>query len=132
MRLDREQFGFDRSSLLKRLAGEPANLGICCIDEAKISGFAFVRPGRTAFQVGPIVASSPAIANSLLSGALDRLKTTSPGARVQVDVVEQENGFSQTLARSGLVATRHLTRMFLDRVPTRPPACQAAAGFELG
>lgn len=132
MRFDHVHFGFDRSVLLQRLANEPDTLTIGCVSGAEIHGIALVRPGRTAHQIGPVVADGPDIAEALVAAALDRLATRNHGARVILDVVDQDNGFAAILSRLSLTPSRHLTRMYRGDIPPATAQCYAAAGFELG
>jgi GNAT superfamily N-acetyltransferase len=123
--MDRAACGADRSELLLHLLREAGAFGVLERGE----GFAFLRPGRTQAQVGPMVASGDDVSSRLLSRLaalaesrpllLDALRTPASGA---------------LLSAHGLTVARRLTRMTLGR-PQRllmGDAVRAAVSFEWG
>jgi GNAT superfamily N-acetyltransferase len=102
-RLDREACGADRSEFLLHLMNEPDVFGV-----VSDRGFAFLRPGRTCAQVGPMVAADDADGRSLLA----RLAPFSRGTPVLLDALRTPAG-SRLLEASGLTIARRLTRMTL-------------------
>lgn len=126
--LDREACGYDRSTLIRDLAGDSS------VQSAQSeSGFAFGRPGSSAWFVGPCVAKSQSSARELLTGLLDGHES---------DVVFWDllpsNGSATDLASSlGFLPARRLVRMVRDGSHTNPSVAEpdhvyAAAGFEFG
>jgi hypothetical protein len=128
--LDRRATGADRSDLLRYLHCEPGTRCHVIESEDRISAFAFLRRGRTAYHVGPVVAETMDLAadlcTSLLSEATDR--------PILIDL-PQPNALAVALTEAGFSPTRHLMRM--TRPGTRQavltgPLVFAASSFELG
>jgi GNAT superfamily N-acetyltransferase len=128
--LDRRATGADRSDLLRHLQDEP---GACCHvieSDERVSAFAFLRRGRTANHLGPVIAEFPDLAadicTSLVSEAADH--------PILIDL-PHPSPIAAALTEAGFSPMRHLTRM------TRPGTSQAvltgplvfaASSFELG
>lgn len=105
----------DRGALLSRLWSESIGWVV------PGRGYALLRPGRLAAQLGPVVAFDEAALEALLGAA--------GGRRVIVDAF----GDARALRRAGLVPQRRLMRMSLggDRL-LMGRGVRAAAGLELG
>lgn len=90
---------------------------------------AVIRPGRTAWHIGPLVAERLASAEPLLRSAARYLD----GREVLVDAVEGF-GFSDVLEAAGLEPSRRLTRMSTPTASSllTVPSLVAATGFEWG
>lgn len=124
---DQRACGVDRGPLLERLHAETDTIGLIHDDTAR--GYAFLRPGRETWQIGPLVADDRAILESLLSEAATRLD----GAPVVVDVPEPP-GRTDPFENAGLTPDRRLERMTLQcdsPLLTGAPVI-AAAGLEYG
>lgn len=126
--LDSRAFGADRPALLARLLERAPELAVVS-GSGDITGFLLARPGRTATQLGPVVASDPAIALAMIEHAL--LRAT--GACL-IDVVDLEPGVRVALEARGFVVQRRFTRMFYQRGEAFGNArlAIAIAGPELG
>ncbi|MDB5944557.1 MAG: family N-acetyltransferase [Ramlibacter sp.] len=123
IRRDAAVFGISRSALL---ADFLSRAGGSCI--ANASGFALVRAGRVAHQVGPLVADGVAAACGLLQQAIDGL----PG-RVFLDVADERSTLNAVLRAAGFTPQRGFLRMALG--PARPQQAakvQVIAGPEYG
>jgi GNAT superfamily N-acetyltransferase len=123
--LDTEAFGADRSAVLLDLADRPAPVSAL----AAGSGYLLSRAGRTATQLGPLVARDAAIAVALLGRGLDAAAGT-----VVVDVPERATAVAEHLAGCGFVPERPFVRMALGRnaIGGEPALVHAIAGPELG
>lgn len=124
--LDRTAFGADRSAILADLlAREGAVSGLAPGGR----GFLLTRPGRTATQVGPVVADEPAVAQALVASALDTI-----AGPALLDVPDRETGLARLLRGRGFEPERAFTRMALgrDRAFGEPRLVRAIAGPELG
>lgn len=124
--LDHAAFGADRSAVLADLHGRP---GAVSRHDPATGGFLLSRPGRTATQVGPVVARETETALRLLESGLAGI----PGP-VVIDVPDREVGLGRLLAGRGFRPERPFVRMALDRDTAFGDAAlvRAVAGPELG
>ena len=125
--LDREACGFDRSSLIRDLAIDGSVESV-----RSAEGFAFGRPGSSAWQVGPFVATSEREAEPLVRALLGPHQ----GERVYWDLFP-DSPASPLARRLGFRPARQLTRMLrndgISGLASRHPGwIYAAAGFEFG
>ena len=124
--LDRAAFGADRSAVLDDLAARPAPVTLV---ETSGAGYLLSRAGRTATQLGPLVAREDETAVALLERGLDGVHGT-----VVVDVPERAARVSALLARRGFAIERPYVRMAFERdaIPGDAGLVHAIAGPELG
>jgi len=128
--LDRACVGVDRGPLLRRLAAEPGAQARAVVEDGRLIGIGFSRPGSRAAMLGPIVSPSLSAARTL---AIDLLAGL-PAGETFVDVPAC-SGLQPTLRELGFEPRRRLTRMArpqIDGPLLTGPAVHAAAGFELG
>lgn len=124
-RADADAFGSDRRHLLNDLRNRPEAISFAMPSGA---GWLWSRSGRTAMQIGPIVAEHPSDAIALCAAALDRID-----GDVIVDVPDREAELISFLRGRGFSLERQLTRMALDGTPaTLGSATRAIIGPELG
>ena len=127
--LDASAFGADRRGVLQRLYAR--SQGFACVAEqhGRITGFLLGRDGRQATQVGPVVATEPAVAAALLGDALPRIS-----GPVIVDALDVHAGLRDLLLASGFSVERGYTRMALAEGASFGDAGSmfAIAGPELG
>jgi hypothetical protein len=119
-----------RAPVLAYLLGQVPAQAFVAESDGRIAGYVLGRPGRTAFQVGPVVADGPDAALALISLALSRL--TGP---VLLDVPDEHASLRTFLDRAGAARQRGFVRMTLGAPPAgldRPAAVFALAGPELG
>ncbi|MGN6486772.1 MAG: GNAT family N-acetyltransferase [Devosia sp.] len=123
---DAVAFGADRRRLLSELRGRAGGFTLALPDGG---GWLWSRAGRTATQVGPILASSAAGAITLCAAALDQL-----AGPILIDVPEREAELTAFLRGRGFSLERQLTRMALGGAApaTLGSAMRAIAGPELG
>jgi GNAT superfamily N-acetyltransferase len=105
--LDRKLSGLDRRLLLAHFFGEERSV-VFMLAEGK--GYGVLRPGRFAWQFGPIVVQERVHAADLFSAAADLLD----GKEIIIDSVEI-SGFREILLNAGLAPRRQLSRMTYDR-----------------
>jgi len=124
--LDSRAFGTDRRALLARLLEHELAVVSCA---GALTGFLLARPGRTATQLGPLVAPDPEIALAMINHVLPR--TT--GACL-IDLVDLQPGLRVALEARGFAVQRRFTRMFYrrDEAFGDPKLAVAIAGPELG
>lgn len=123
--LDVAVFGADRRALLTELRHRAPARAFALDDR----GFVLARPGRTALQIGPLVAESEADATRLLDAAL----AAAPGP-VLLDLADRWTGLAAHLRARGFAPERPYNRMALNRAePFGDPArLFVVAGPELG
>jgi GNAT superfamily N-acetyltransferase len=124
--LDRAAFGADRGAVLADLSGRPAPVAVLA---AGGDGYLLSRAGRTATQLGPLVALDSTTAVALLAEGLDAV-----GGPVVVDVPEQATALVAYLAGRGFAPERPFARLALgrDAIAGAPALIHAIAGPELG
>lgn len=125
-RLDRTAFGADRGAVLADLSGRPAPVAALAADG---DGYLLSRAGRTATQLGPLVARDAATAVALLADGLDAV-----AGAVVVDVPERATAVAAHLAGRGFAPERPFVRLALgrDAIAGMPELVHAIAGPELG
>ena len=122
--LDTQALGAPRSALLADfLAREDA----ACVHST--TGFAIVRRGRIAHQIGPILASDEASGAALLGRAAQSL-----AGKVFVDVPDERALLCEQLRDAGFAPQRGFVRMVLGAQPLRGQTAliHAIAGPEFG
>jgi len=124
--IDRSLWGLDRGALLRAFLARPATRAWLAADA---SGFAVLRAGRRAAQLGPIVAASERAAIALL----DRALAAASGA-VFIDVSTSAPSLAAALVDRGFVRQRAFVRMALDDTPALHANARAfaVAGPEFG
>ena len=126
---DRKRCGEDRSGLLLHLGRETKVRGWSVTEKGRLRGYAFLRPGREHFHLGPVVADGGEALTALLNAAAGH----AAGKSVFVDALQAETT-AAVLSAHGLDARRKLTRMTFGR-PERllmGPGVVAATAFEWG
>jgi GNAT superfamily N-acetyltransferase len=125
-RFDAGAFGAKREALLADLCARPGTRGFEL--EAR-NGYALMRPGRVAAQLGPLVAANENDALILLEAAV----ASTPGS-IFVDVPDAWTGMTTRLGARGFRVQRPFLRMALGReMPYGdPPQVFAIAGPEYG
>jgi hypothetical protein len=128
-RYDAAAFGADRSAVLGRLRGRAPPADLIALRGDSVRGFLLGRDGRSATQLGPLVADDAATARALLSHALRAI-----AGPVYIDLADAQSGTGDWLAQLGFVAQRPLTRMIHGRSERfdDPARTYAVAGPELG
>jgi hypothetical protein len=102
---DRQAMGFDRSPLLTAFAGRSGSRIVSSRDAA-----ALVRDGRTARQIGPLLAESSEAA----LGLVDAIVRSEQGPWL-LDAVHSQDEFLQGLASAGWTIERPFQRMRFGR-----------------
>jgi hypothetical protein len=126
---DRVAFGADRSALLSRLRERSSGFAAVAERGGALSGYLLGRDGRSATQIGPVVADDEATAAALIEHALAHIATP-----VYIDTADRWSGLAERLQRSGFSVQRPFTRMVLGRDTAfgEPGRIAAIAGPELG
>lgn len=107
---DKKYFGASRERMLKRLIQVSKPLSFCYSNKNGLAGFIICREGVNAFHVGPWVASSPSVAESLLLHVLQQID----GQKVFVDVPELNEAAVQLLRQHAFNRRSSFVRMGLQ------------------
>jgi GNAT superfamily N-acetyltransferase len=107
---DAGAFGADRSALLKRLRGRLPPAELVAERRGRVAGFMLGRDGRSAVQIGPVVAEDDAVAQALLARSLGSIADP-----IYIDLADAKTRIGAWLSQSGFSAQRPLTRMLLGR-----------------
>jgi GNAT superfamily N-acetyltransferase len=130
LRMDREVFGADRSSLLRSLYDDAPDFAMATHDVRGLQGYAFGRRGSFADHLGPWMATEEKLARSVLEEFLKR----SSRDRVVVDCMKSSHVAGKLLREFGFEYARPLTRMVrgANQHPGRPEKLYAIMGPEFG
>jgi GNAT superfamily N-acetyltransferase len=129
---DRRASGVDRGALLRDIDADTETL-LACVGEKEMRGYGMLRPGRTAWHIGPLVATDQATASDVLDQLIGK-PNQPPRETAVIDVIEG-SAMEALLRDRGFAISRQLTRMCKPasrRPPLAGPSVYAAAGFELG
>jgi GNAT superfamily N-acetyltransferase len=108
---DRAAFRADRSTLLGTLHARLPEVAYIARGGGDVRGMILGREGRTAVQIGPVVAEDEATAIALVDTALDVLRTRS----VIIDVPNGQSSLTGWLKSAGFAEERSFTRMLIGR-----------------
>lgn len=128
-RFDSAAFGANRSAVLDRLRGRVPDAELIAYRGDRIVGFLLGRDGRSATQLGPLVAEGDATARALLLRGLAAVN-----GPVYIDLADAKGELQEALEARGFSPQRPLTRMVYRRTQRFDDASQtfAVAGPELG
>jgi GNAT superfamily N-acetyltransferase len=107
---DAAAFGADRSALLQSLRGRLPAAELIAERNGRIAGFMLGRNGRSASQIGPLIAEDDDTARVLLTRALSAIE-----GPVYLDFADAKTEIRAWLMQGGFVAQRPLTRMLYRR-----------------
>jgi GNAT superfamily N-acetyltransferase len=126
---DRAAFGADRTALLTHLCARLPQAALVAERDGRLVGFSLARDGRTAAQLGPLVAGDEVTARALTIAAL----TAIAGPAI-VDVPDRHETTIDWLRSAGFEEERPFTRMLHERGEAfdDPERLFAIAGPELG
>lgn len=130
IRFDAARSAMRREAVLAFLLRQAPGLAFAAELEGELVGYVLARPGRIAFQIGPVLADDEEIAAALIGRALSELR-----GPVILDVPEAHRRLRAWLDVRGAIRERGYFRMILDDpVPglANPGAVFALAGPELG
>ena len=130
LRIDREVFGADRSSLLRSLHHDAPDFVMRTGENDALDGYAFGRRGSFADHLGPWLATQEKPAQFLLEEFLQR----SSRDHIVVDYMKSNAVAGELLRRFGFEYSRPLTRMYRgpNAHPGQPEKLCAIMGPEFG
>jgi GNAT superfamily N-acetyltransferase len=127
---DGPRSAMQRRHVLDYLSRQAPGAALVAEAEGRIVGYALGRPGRSAFQSGPVVAEHEGLARALVAHALAQTRLP-----VILDVPDAHGGMRRWLDSAGAVRQRGFMRMTLGDPPrglADPSRIFALAGPELG
>jgi GNAT superfamily N-acetyltransferase len=130
LRADREEFGADRSALLRSVHNSHPQFTAGLWNAGGLEGYAFGRQGSFADHLGPWIARNELAAQQMLKGFLSR-----SAREVVVTDCALTGAFAKSLLQAaGFTYSRSLTRMYRgsNRHPGRPEFLCAILGPEFG
>ncbi len=127
--LDAPAFGASRAPVLRALASRLPEAALVAEEGGRIVGFLLGRDGRSARQLGPLVAGHAEVAHGLLARGLEKIPPP-----LVVDLPDRESTLRVALEAAGFAAERPFTRMVrgLARAPGDAARLFLVAGPELG
>jgi GNAT superfamily N-acetyltransferase len=127
--LDRHVTGTDRQRLIRYLSGHLPGAAWVVAAGGKAAGYALLRPGSKAIQVGPSVALDPEVGTAVFEAAL----RSCAGRRVFVDIPVDNVPASRLVQWKGFALQRRWIRMRRGLpVPDHPAQLWASSGPENG
>lgn len=127
--LDRKATGTNRRKLIARLHRERPEAMLAFHADDRITGYATVRDGAHAAQIGPCVAFSDEAGQALFSAAID----CCAGGPVFVDVPVDNRAAFRWAESKGLAVQRYFTRMRRgEPIVDHPSRLWASSGPEKG
>ncbi|KOY57006.1 GNAT family N-acetyltransferase [Streptomyces sp. XY332] len=110
---DRRFFPAPRDAFLSAWTGLPGRTALAAVREGRLEGLGVIRPCSGASRIGPLYASTPAIAAALLH----RLAEHTPDGAVAVDVPDANPAATALLAGLGLAPSFEAARMYTGPAP---------------
>lgn len=126
---DAATFGAEREALLRRLRGRLPAAELIAERQGRAVGFLLGRNGRSASQLGPLIAEDESTAHALLERALSGVK-----GPIYIDLADSKSKIRGWLEQCGFASQRPLTRMLLNRAAgfDDPSRTHAVVGPEFG
>jgi GNAT superfamily N-acetyltransferase len=130
-RLDRSAFPAERPAFVRAWTGLPGHIGLVATDaDSAPVGYGVIRPVRTGWKVGPLVAPDEATAERLL---LALAAHATPGERIFLDVPEPNAAAVRMAERHGMTPVFETARMVAGPPPFEPiERIFGITTFELG
>jgi hypothetical protein len=104
----------ERSTFLAAWLAAPGTRALVYRDRDEVTGFGVIRPSRSGYRIGPLIANTSAVALALY----DALTAPYPGEQVFLNAPEPNTSAHDLAARRGLKRTAHTVRMYSQ--PVRP------------
>ncbi len=127
--LDRRVFPAERPGFLAAWTGQAGHVALGVRQGGRLLGFGVLRPCRTGFKLGPLVAEQADVAETLLRS----LAQHADGAPLFLDVPQPNPAASALAARHGLTPVFETARMYTGPAPTiAMDTLFGVTSFELG
>jgi hypothetical protein len=126
---DATVFPAARSAFLREWIGANGHVGRALVDDGRLAGWGVIRPCRSGFKVGPLVADDRTVADAVLGGLIAAVG----GGEIYLDVPEPNREAVALAELYGLKPVFETARMYTG--PIRPLALSRLFGvttLELG
>ncbi|MER7465902.1 GNAT family N-acetyltransferase [Streptomyces sp. NPDC097981] len=110
---DRRFFPASRDAFLSAWTGLPGRTALAAVRDGRIEGLGVIRPCSGASRIGPLYASTQAVAVALLH----RLAEHTPDGAVAVDVPDANPAATALMASLGLAPSFEAARMYTGPAP---------------
>lgn len=127
--LDAAVFGSERPHVLDRLRQRSQDFACIAETDGQLRGFVLGRDGRTATQLGPLIAEDGRTATAIVESACQRIEES-----IMIDALDQHQEFAHKLEQLGFTRQRPFSRMIFGSHESfgDPGRTIAIAGPELG
>ncbi|MCX4960977.1 GNAT family N-acetyltransferase [Streptomyces virginiae] len=110
---DRRFFPAARDAFLSAWTGLPGRTALAAVRDGRIEGLGVIRPSSAAHRIGPLYATTPAVAAALVR----RLARHAPDGLVSVDVPDANPTAGALFERLGLAPAFETARMYTGPTP---------------
>eukprot|EP01059_Diplonema_ambulator_P014866 TRINITY_DN2589_c0_g1_i6.p2 TRINITY_DN2589_c0_g1~~TRINITY_DN2589_c0_g1_i6.p2 ORF type:complete len:285 (+),score=58.80 TRINITY_DN2589_c0_g1_i6:50-904(+) len=120
VRYDSEFYPCERSVFLKSWANYPDGHALCVThpdEPSKLIGYGVIRPSVIGYRIGPLLADSPAVAESLIVGLTSKLPA---GTKYFMDIPEPNPLGSELAKKFDMVPCFETARMYKGKAPSTP------------
>lgn len=126
---DATVFPAPRSAFLQAWIGAPGHAGCAVMRDGRLAAWGVIRPCRTGFKIGPLVADDRAGAEAVLSALIDRVG----GGEIFLDVPAVNREAVALAQNFGLAPVFETARMYTAAIPPlRLERVFGVTSFELG
>lgn len=125
---DRRFFPADRTMFLQRWLSQPDARVLAIVGEGQIKGYGMIRPCRSGYKIGPLLADDDALASTLFESLRHGLD-----GPVFLDVPEVNPAAIALAEKNGMTAVFETARMYTGEAPRLPlEKVFGVTSFELG
>jgi hypothetical protein len=126
---DATVFPAPRSAFLRAWIGAAGHIGCALMRNGRLAGWGVIRPGRSGFKIGPLVADDRAGAEAVLSALIARVG----GGEIFLDVPGVNRDAVALAQDFGLAPVFETARMYTGAIaPLRLQRVFGVTSFELG
>lgn len=125
---DRRLFPADRTMFLQRWLGQPDARVLAIIERQELRGYGMIRPCRSGYKIGPLLADDETLASALFNALAHGLD-----GPVFLDVPEPNPAAVALAEKNGMTAVFETARMYTREAPRLPlEKVFGVTSFELG
>ena len=130
VRYDRAFFPDNRLRFLERWISQPGVTAVGVLDKRRLAGYGVMRPCRTGYKIGPLLADSPELAERMFGFFRTKVPASVP---VFLDIPEVNRPALDLVERHSMSAAFETARMYTGEFPRLPMGrLFGVTTFELG